>query len=467
MTEVDINFGINMVEIVTKGLYTNALDTLREYVQNSCDAIDDAINAGTLKEGNGEITINLDAANRRITIKDNGIGISSSPKGFVRVMSNFGNSDKSLKTDRGFRGIGQLGGLAYCKTLIFSTKVAGEKKFSTLTINAEKIRQEFFSGNKRSAEEVLSRNMIFDTADVDTDEHFFKVEMIDIVDTNETLLDVKEVREYLSFVAPVTYSPNFYYRTEIYKHAKDLDFKITEYKILVDGKPLAKPYKTHFKTTYNGADEIFDLDFHEFKDDEENLIAWSWVGLSKFKGVLDQTKGTPDNLMRGIRLRLGNIQIGDETIFQNLFKETRGTNYFIGEVHAVDKKLRPTSRRDDFEEDKAYKILKEKLKKYFDELHKMYHVASDIRSAFNAINAPEKVVNEFQSNPIAYRKSHQAEHNIELVKLKKNAATAARKILSERQKAEQNPDDSLSLVVFRMTENKTVNNPPRSTFAAA
>ena len=46
----EINFGVNIVEIVTHGLYPNSLDTLREYIQNSCDAIGDAINAGILEE---------------------------------------------------------------------------------------------------------------------------------------------------------------------------------------------------------------------------------------------------------------------------------------------------------------------------------------------------------------------------------------------------------------------------------
>ena len=45
-----INFGVNIIEIVTEGLYSNSLDTFREYIQNSCDAIDDAIDAGTLTE---------------------------------------------------------------------------------------------------------------------------------------------------------------------------------------------------------------------------------------------------------------------------------------------------------------------------------------------------------------------------------------------------------------------------------
>ena len=451
----EINFGINIVEIVTKGLYTNALDALREYVQNSCDATDDAVRAGILREGDGEIKITIDKDARRITIEDNGIGISAA-KDFLRIMSNIGNSDKDLKTDRGFRGIGRLGGVTYCKTLIFKTKVAGEKKISTLTINAEKLREEFFSGNKRSAEQVLSKNMIFDALDADNDEHFFRVELLDIVETNETLLDVVAVRNYLSFVAPVTYSSNFYYQTEIYKHAAELDFKITEYRIEVNGEPLVKPYKINVRTR-NGEDEIFGLDFRDFKDAEGNLIAWSWVGLSNFKGVLDQTRGTPDNMMRGIRLRQKNIQIGDESIFQDLFAETRGTNYFIGEVHAVDTKLRPTSRRDDFELDKACKVFREKLREYFDELSNIYNAASDVRSMLKAVNAPAKVQKEFQSGKSKFQT--RAELDAELDRLNKTAETAQKKIINMREKAETDSLSPLSRVVVRMTS-KEITSPP-------
>lgn len=121
----DINFGVNIVEIVTKGLYTNSLDIFREYVQNACDSIDDAVKGGTFSQGDGKIAIKIDEDNYRITIEDNGTGLSM--RDFVRVMSNIGNSDKRRETDRGFRGIGRLGGLAYCKTLIFTSKIVGEK----------------------------------------------------------------------------------------------------------------------------------------------------------------------------------------------------------------------------------------------------------------------------------------------------------------------------------------------------
>lgn len=448
----EVVFGVNIVEIVTKGLYPNSLDTFREYIQNSCDAIDDAVDAGILQKDDGRIGITIDADERRITIVDNGIGIPCGEKNFVRIMSSIGNSDKTLKTDRGFRGIGRLGGLAYCKTLIFSTKVAGEKKISTLTVNAEKIRETFFSKNKFLAEQVLSANMIFaDVAAEDVDDHFFSVELIDIVKTNKNLLDVTKVRDHLSFVAPVTYSPQFSFETEVYNHAAALNFKITEYKILVNGEYLEKPYKTNVQTRM-GQDEIFGLTFRDFYDEADNLIAWSWVGLSNFRGVLDQRSGTDDNKMCGIRLRAGNIQIGDGTALQKLFAESRGTNYFIGEVHAVDTNLRPNSRRDYFEENEACNDFEAVLTDYFKELREIYRTVATVRSALKTINAPKEVEREFNEQSKPYRKSHKAAHEENLAKLNKDADSAKKKIASMRQEAEQNPETPLSRVIIHMTE---------------
>lgn len=137
-----IEIGINIVEIVTKGLYTNSLDIFREYVQNSCDAIDDAVDAGILIQNEGEIEIELDSTARRIIITDNGAGVNA--RNFERIMSKIGSSDKRLETDRGFRGIGRLCGLAYCRVARFSSTVKGETKLSNVTIDAEHLRSRIF-----------------------------------------------------------------------------------------------------------------------------------------------------------------------------------------------------------------------------------------------------------------------------------------------------------------------------------
>ena len=356
-----------------------------------------------------------------------------------------GNSDKSLKTDRGFRGIGRLCGLAYCKTLIFSSKVAGEKKISTLTINAEELRKEFFDGNRRSAEEVLSQRMIFDTIDTNSNEHFFKVELIDINETNTDLLNVEKVREYLSFVAPVPYRNYFCEQAKIYEHAKSLNFKITEYKILVNGEQVVKNYKSSLSGK-TGKDEIFDLKFRNFYDESGNLIAWSWIGLTTFKGIIQQTKENP-NQMRCIRLRVGNIQIGNEFALRKLFPdETRGITYFVGEIYTVNTDLRPTTKRDYFEENSARNILEKELRKYFEELDKLYNFASASRSLFKAVNAPQKIQQEFERRSAAYQKSHRNAFEATMILLKEKATKAKEKLTEIQEDIKSNPDKSLSKV---------------------
>ena len=472
----EINFGVNIVEIVTHGLYKNTLDIFREYIQNSCDAIDYAVKGGILAQSDGKITITIDEENCRITITDNGAGLSM--REFVRVMSNIGNSDKTLHTDRGFRGIGRLGGLAYCKTLVFSSKVAGERKFSTLKINAENLRKEFFSGRKRLAEHILLENMKFDIFDAepDTPEHFFRVEMIGINETNRDLLNVEIVRDYLSFVVPVAYNRAFGFQKQIYKHAAELGFKITEYDIRVNDKPIVKNYKADVKTG-KGDDTIFDVAFNDFYDSNGELIAWAWIGLSTFKGVLSKskTKKARDfGNMRGIRLRAGNIQIGDDKVFQErgLFSEDRGTTYFIGEIHAVDTNLIPNSRRDYFEETEAREAFEDELEDYFTVLAKLVRYASNVRSAFNAINQPKKFQQEIARHTLEYQEMYKAVHKAKLAELKQKAADKQEFIDEARQTAEMNPEEITSLVFEKIdAENSStttvIDTPPPEPFTVA
>ena len=153
----NITIGAHILESLTTGMYQDSRTIFREYIQNSCDAIDEAVKAGVIAEGEGEIRIELDAEGRNITIEDNGTGISA--EDFVRVVGNVADSDKIQGESRGFRGIGRLCGLAYCGTLVFTAKYRGEGVVSRLRCSAEVLRQllgERDSGIKRyTASEVL------------------------------------------------------------------------------------------------------------------------------------------------------------------------------------------------------------------------------------------------------------------------------------------------------------------------
>ena len=73
-----ITIGKYTLESLTTGMYIDPLILFREYIQNSSDAIDDAINKGIITKEESRIDVNLDKTNRQIEIKDNGIGISKS-----------------------------------------------------------------------------------------------------------------------------------------------------------------------------------------------------------------------------------------------------------------------------------------------------------------------------------------------------------------------------------------------------
>ena len=123
-------FGANILENLTTGMYQDSKVIYREYIQNACDQIDKAYNMGLLKSNEGRIDIWLDAEKRTVSIEDNATGICTAD--FERTLADIANSDKKLGEDKGFRGIGRLCGLAYCKELIFTSTAAGEDVVSIM-----------------------------------------------------------------------------------------------------------------------------------------------------------------------------------------------------------------------------------------------------------------------------------------------------------------------------------------------
>lgn len=431
-------FGANIIENLTTGMYQDSKVIYREYIQNSCDQIDKAVAEGLLREGEGKIEIWLDFSQRTISIEDNATGISESE--FEQTLSNIADSDKQIGKDKGFRGIGRLCGLAYCKELVFTSSLKGEDTISILRCDAETMRQlidENSRGKKRTASEVLHAINKFERKKTkDINSHFFKVELIGINKENEDLLDTKKIREYLSFVVPAPYQNTFYYREKVKDHAKKLAYHIDEYPITLDGEPIFKKYTTILKKADNSTlDEIFDVVFKDFYDENGNLIAWLWTGLTQFKQAIPKI-----NQMRGLRLRKDNIQIGGEDALQKLFKEDRGNSYFIGEVFAVSKNLIPNSQRNYFNENPTRAYFEKVLRRFFnEELHKIYYDGSAVNSAYKKIEAYKVKEAEFvekDKKGSFVSKEHRATEYKKIQTAKKQAEDAQSKIVKTKEKAD-------------------------------
>jgi hypothetical protein len=433
----DYIFGANILENLTTGMYQDSKIIYREYIQNACDQIDKAIKDGILEDNEGKINIWLDPDQRKIIIEDNATGIPASS--FQETLGNIADSDKKIGEDKGFRGIGRLCGLAYCKELVFRSSAKGEDTESILVCNAENMRRlidENNRGKKHTANEVLHAINHFDREKTDDiDSHFFRVELNGINTENTDLLNFKQVKDYLSFVAPVQYQNTFCFRTKVYKHAEELNTKIDEYDITLNGESIFKKYTTILKDSPTGTkyDEIFDVDFKDFYENGE-LIAWMWFGLSNFKKAIPRV-----NQMRNLRLRKENIQIGGEDALQKLFKEERGNNYFIGEVFAVHKDLIPNSQRDYFNENPTRAYFENGLRKFFEEeLYKTYRVGSIINSALKKNETYEKKDAEFKEKDAEggfVNKKHRDSDLSAISKLKKEAIEAQGKIDKIKEKA--------------------------------
>ena len=73
-----ITIGSFFLETLTTGMYENPLHCLREYVQNSFDAIHDAVGAQLIGADDGKVTVSVTGAgaHQNISIRDNGAGAS-------------------------------------------------------------------------------------------------------------------------------------------------------------------------------------------------------------------------------------------------------------------------------------------------------------------------------------------------------------------------------------------------------
>lgn len=419
--------GKDVIESLTIGMYEDSRFIFREYIQNSADQIDKAVKENLITANEGEIHIKIDSEKRIITIEDNATGISQIE--VQPILQNIAQSTKQRGVDKGFRGIGRLGGLAYCDKLIFETSFSGEKIKSRLVWDAAQLKDIINNrGEKEDAISVIRKVSTIEISQESEDAHYFKVILEDV--TNDDLLDRKEIEKYLAMVAPLPFPTRFIYKSEIIRELKNDNFSLDEYRIYLNSEQVFKGYSTIiYKGDENDKkreDEVIDIVFFKEYASDGNLLFWGWHSVSEKNQSLNQV-----NYTRGFRLRKSNIQIGDEYILLKLQRDRRFHFYFFGEVHGVHPDLIPNSRRDYFTENEIYFEFEKKLKNYFHtHIYKLCYTASEINSSVKKIEELKNFKEEYQkkqSQGFTDKKEHQ-EYKERLDKKKEDAIKAKRKI---------------------------------------
>lgn len=379
-----------LLEILTKGMYSNPMHVYREYIQNSADAIDKAISEKIIEASDAAIHIDIDERNRTIVIKDNGTGI---PQSIVQTkLLNVGASDKDGYSERGFRGIGRLGGLAYADQVQFITSAVGDSNKTIMTCDCVKM-QELLQKTNNETSDIMETFKAISSFDFDQPEeindHYFEVKLIG-VPLESGLLDEKASIQYLAETAPVDFdSQQFSQARKIRDYFSDKGFPITYYKILRGARklPIYKRYSRSLSTGKQSRsiikDYVRDVEFIYKETSDGKPLYIGWLAITDFSGIIS------DESVQGIRFRKGNILIGNGTTFAKFFpSEGHNANrMFAGEIHVLHDDLVPNSQRDDFEPSAVYNEMKSALGEWAGFINKKYRRGtSEATSALRNLN---------------------------------------------------------------------------------
>lgn len=331
--------GSDILNLITVGMHSNPLCIYREYIQNAADSI-----AVSNNKRKGKVEIHINQTTRRIKIKDNGQGISTTQ--LARNLLPIANSRKQPGADRGFRGIGRLSGLAFADSVTFLTRSTNKEPVARVKWNKADLQKGVADG--KPMKKLIGQSTTVDTIPGNEyPDSFFQVEIDNIARfATGLILNCDVVRDYISEVCPVPFSPNFPYASEVLNLFNKKQAPLTLDVFLNDeNSPLTRNHGDVICFSNDRHDGL--LDFEKIvipAIDGDGHAAIGWIAHSSYIGAIPKKSG-----VRCIRARVGNIQIGDETLFDHLFTESRFNRWCIAEIHILDPRIIPNGKRDYFE----------------------------------------------------------------------------------------------------------------------
>lgn len=383
--------GRDVLELVSSAMYVDPLTIYREYIQNAADAIDEAHAANVYSRGEkGLVRIDIDSARRRVTIRDNGIGVRW--QDFGQRLTALGASAKRGGAARGFRGVGRLAGLGHAQRVTFRSRAQDENRVSELSWDCRILRAALRSREPDTGVEDLIRRAVT-LSRIPADGHpkrFFEVELDGVVRLrSDKLMSPTAIGNYLAQVAPVPFAPDFPFGSQI-REALGPVGNLDSFELQISGidGPIYRPHHRGFadekrKGTFEAV-ETFTI-----PDVDGAPAAVGWLLHHEYDGAVPTGTG-----FKGVRLRVGNVQIGGNALLEELFTEPRFNSWSVGEVHILDRRIIPNARRDDFEQNAHYSNLLNQLTPIARAISKRCRTSSKRRQLLRDFELQEQSVKE-------------------------------------------------------------------------
>ena len=384
--------GKDILELLSTSMYVDPMSMYREYVQNSADAVDLARSAGVLHD-RGRVEIRIDQLSRSVFIRDNGAGLGKEQ--FVPQLTALGGSKKRGTKARGFRGVGRLAGLAFCQELIFRSRQDDENTVHELRWDSREVRSLLRSAdNSADLREIVARTI--QTREVpgrNWPERFFEVELRGVVrHRDDRLLNEERVCNYLAQVAPVPFSPDFQFGGQIrsFLETHGVSVGSVDLEVVGRGGPVYRPHRDCIAMGKSPETHFQELTTLYTPGRDGDVAAVTWILHHDYRGALPS-----NSFAEGWRFRCGDIQVGDNTLLQTSFPESRFNAWCVAETHVLDPRILPNGRRDHFEQNTYYFDLVNHLAPHARDIAQRCRASSIAR---NLVRLIEERLTECQQN---------------------------------------------------------------------
>lgn len=342
------DIGAEVISIITKGMYPDPKDALREYIQNGVDAL----------AKNMSIKIRQES----IVVEDDGHGMDYE---ILRKAIRVGISDKNPTKSVGFMGIGIYSAFHLCENLTIYSR--GKKNIpNRLTMDFGSMKsilteqKELRLANNLKSEELIDLQSLLEscihlTEDGELAENEYpstgtRVEMARIEPEFYTALSgFDEVADYLRNVIPLRFDTvNFTYGQQIEDQITEIctqrnqRFELINLSLQVNSQ-FEKLYRPYKNIDFNRDNLPLQPKFEPIESDGEFFgVAW---------GCLNSVRKKIDNKnLRGFILKKQGFSIGRRESMVKYFP--RGNTFFdrySGEVIVVNPKILPNASRNDLE----------------------------------------------------------------------------------------------------------------------
>ena len=388
MHNTDQNFtfediGAQAISSLAEGLYPNARDPIREYVQNAVDA------KATI--------VALSVSGESITIENDGQGMD--PDDLQQALQ-IAISKKDPNKDVGYKGIGIYSGMLISQNMTIKSRKNG--MCSQLLLNFEKMNDlirlnsnipEVINGAK-SVESIEDFTFIDKALEGDGTQ----VKLTGIPNELKSTFEKQELSEYLTNTLPLLFNPNFCYANEIDKKIREVSdevgygYRTVTLHLTVNGdrSTLYRPYDLT-------DDKIFKprYEFVQFAVSGNQIkFALVWGCLNKLRKVI------PDKQQRGFRIRQKGFTIGDADTALSYFKRKRTlANRHIGEIIILSNHIKANTARSDIWPTEHSREFRAELQKIATKYEKHANIYQESSKALDECSKLETELQKFNKEP--------------------------------------------------------------------